>query len=254
MVWLQWVLFFVSVALQVYVIALLRRGPYKDYPFALIYSLVLLLTSAADALALAGVLSLSKPEQRFFYYRNDAVRQFLLFVVVVSLIERAMQGSPYRKRVRVVLGGLAVLSVFISLTVHSGAPRFVLWMTEVSRDLSFGSVALTLLLWTLLISSPRKDHQLLLVTGGLGLQFTGEAIGQSLRQLSHHHHVILFVGNLLMSVAHLLRLYVWMEAFGRREVLPQIQEEPGGNVSTFHNQAQKLFCQISPPIGGKLSS
>ena len=49
--WLQWVIFFVSVALQVYVIALLRRGAYKNYPFALVYSVVLLLTSVADALA-----------------------------------------------------------------------------------------------------------------------------------------------------------------------------------------------------------
>jgi len=246
MVWLQWVFFCVSVALQVYVIALLKRGAYKDYPFALAYSVVLLLTSVADALALAGVLSLSKAGLRFFYYRNDAARQFLLFTVVVSLIERAMQASPYRKRVRVTLAGLAVLSVFISLTVHSGAPRFVLWMTEVSRDLSFGSVALTLLLWSLLISSPRKDHQLLLVTGGLGLQFTGEAIGQSLRQLSHHHHAILLLGNMLMSVAHLLRLYVWMEAFRRREVSPQLQKEPGENVPTFQSRAPMFFSRIPP--------
>jgi hypothetical protein len=245
MVWLQWAIFLVSIALQLYVIALLRRGPYKDYPFALLYSIVLLLTSVADALAHAGVLTLSKSGQRFFYYRNDAARQFLLFVVVVSLIERAMQASPYRRRVRFLLAGLAALSVFISLTVHAGAPRFVLWMTEVTRDLSFGSVALTLLLWSLLISSPKKDRQLLMVTGGLGMQFTGEAIGQSLRQLSNHHHVILFLGNLLMSVAHLLRLYVWMEAFRRREASPQIQEEPGGNVSTFQSRARTLF-QPSP--------
>jgi hypothetical protein len=247
--WLQWVIFFVSAALQVYVIALLRRGAYKNYPFALVYSVVLLLTSVADALALAGVLALSKSGQKFFYYRNDAARQFLLFTVVVSLIERAMQASPYRKHVRLALAGLAVLSVFISLTVHAGAPRFVLWMTEVTRDLSFGSVVLTLLLWFLLISSPRKDHQLLMVTGGLGLQFTGEAIGQSLRQLSHHHHGILFLGNMLMSLAHLLRLYVWMEAFRKREVSPQIQEEPGGNASTFPGRAPNLFTQISTPIG-----
>jgi hypothetical protein len=242
--WLQWAIFFVSVALQVYVIALLRRGAYRDYPFALIYSVVLLLTSAADAVARTGVLSLSKQAQRVFYYRDDAARQFLLFVVVVSLIERAMQASPFRKHVRTALAGLAVLSVFISLTVHAGAHTFVLWMTEVTRDLSFGSVALTLLLWSLLISSPRKDHQLLLVTGGLGLQFTGEAIGQSLRQLSNHHHAILLTGNLLMSIAHLLRLYVWMEAF-RRQVSPQIQEEPGENVPTFQGRAQTLYQSAS---------
>jgi hypothetical protein len=249
MAWLQWAIFFVSLALQIYIIALLRRGAYRNYPFVLAYSVVLLLTSIADAAATAGLLSLSKPELRFFYYRNDAARQFLLFVVVVSLIERAMQASPHRMRVRVGLGALAVFSVFISLTVHSNARSFVLWMTEVTRDLSFGSVALTLLLWSLLISWPRKDHQLLMVTGGLGLQFTGEAIGQSLRQISHHHHAILFTGNLLMSVAHLLRLYVWLEAFRKANVSPQTQQqaekEPGGNIGAFPGRAQMLSESIA---------
>jgi hypothetical protein len=225
----------------VYVIALLRRGAYRDYPFALAYSVVLLLTSVADAAALAGVLALTKAEQRFFYYRNDAARQFLLFVVVVSLIERALQASPYRTRVRLGLTAAATLAVFISLTVHSGAPRFALWMTEVTRDLSFGSVVLTLLLWTLLLSSPKKDHQLLIITGGLGLQFTGEAIGQSLRQLSHHHQIILFAGNILMSVAHLLRLYVWAVSFSRPDAAAQTRQEPGQNASTFGRAHTTLF-------------
>jgi hypothetical protein len=245
MVWLQWAIFFVSLALQVYVIAWLRRGAYKDYPFALAYSIGLLLTSIADAASKAGLLGLTKSTQRFFYYRNDAVRQFLLFVVVVSLIERAMQASPHRRYVRLALAGLAVVSVFISLTVHSHESSFVLWMTEVTRDLSFGSVVLTLMLWLMLISSPRKDHLLLMVTGGLGLQFTGEAIGQSLRQLSYHYHhdpYILFLGNILMSIAHLLRLYVWLEAFRRRPVSSALtKEKPGGNLNPFPSRAETLF-------------
>jgi len=218
MVWLQWVIFFASLALQVYVIALLRRGAYKDYPFVLAYLLVLLVTSFADAAALAKVITLSKSAHLYFYYRNEAARQFLLFIVVVSLIERAMKASPHRGKVRMILAGIAVLAAGVSLSVHSGARTFTLWMTEVARDLSFGSVALTLLLWSLLISWRRKDHQLLMVTGGLGLQFTAEAIGQSLRQLSQGDHTIQLIGNLLMSVAHVLRLYVWREAFRRSQL------------------------------------
>lgn len=241
MVWLQWVIFFASLALQVYVIALLRRGAYKDYPFVLAYLLVLLLTSIADAAALADIITLSKTEQRYFYYRDEAARQFLLFIVVVSLIEYAMKNSPYRWRVRTILGAMAVLAVGVSLTVHSGAQTFTLWMTEVTRDLSFGSVALTLLLWSMLISWPRKDRRLLMVTGGLGLQFTAEAIGQSLRQLSQHNHSILLIGNLLMSIAHLLRLYVWWEAFRSPEIKVEKRKEPGRNVEAFQGRAQTLF-------------
>ncbi len=225
MLWLQWAIFAVSLALQVYVIVLLlRNGAYKDYPFALAYSVVLLFTSIADAAAHAGLVS--KGSLKFFYYRNEAARQFLLFVVIVSLIECAMKASPYRTRVRLALAGLAGVALFISLTVHA-ENNFTLWMTAVTRDLSFGSVVLTLALWSLLISSPKKDRELLMLAGGLGLQFTGEAIGQSLRQISRHRPVILFFGNLLMAVAHLMRLYVWMEAFSRPRVVTQKQKEPG---------------------------
>jgi len=240
MVWFQWVIFAVSVALQVYVIALLRRGAYKEYPFAFAYSIVLLVTSVADAVARAHISSFSKEAWWVYYYRNEAARQFLLFTVVVSLIERALQSSRHRARVRLLLAALATCSVFASLIIHSDA-KFVLWMTEVSRDLSFGSVVLTLLLWSLLISSRRKDHQLLMVTGGLGLQFTAEAIGQSVRQLSHHHHGVLFVGNLLGTLAHLLRLYVWLEAFRRARTPEETQFEPAGEPTAFPRQAQTLF-------------
>jgi len=245
MVWLQWVIFFASLALQVYVIALLRRGAYKDYPFVLAYLLVLLVTSFADAAALAKVITLSKSAHLYFYYRNEAARQFLLFIVVVSLIERAMKASPHRGKVRMILAGMAVLAAGVSLSVHSSARTFTLWMTEVARDLSFGSVALTLLLWSLLISWRRKDHQLLMVTGGLGLQFTAEAIGQSLRQLSQGDHTIQLIGNLLMSVAHVLRLYVWREAFRRSPLKTDKRQEPDRNVETFPGRAQQTLFEAS---------
>jgi hypothetical protein len=118
-------------------------------------------------------------------------------------------------------------------------------MTEVAGDLSFGSVVLTLLLWSTLIASRKKDNQLLLVTGGLGLQFTVEAIAQSLRQLSRHRPAILLAANLLLSAAHLMRLYVWREAFRRPARLSEkdIKKDtkPDGNSPEFSRQAETLF-------------
>src|SRR5437588_542548 len=122
MMWWSWFLFAASLALQVLVIASLRRGALKDYSVVFGYCLVLILAVLA--------------------------------------------------------------AVSISLEIHSASSgKFILWVTQVARDLSFASVVLTLVLWLILISSRKKDHQLLMVTGGLGLQFTGEAIGQSLRQV-----------------------------------------------------------------------
>jgi len=242
MIWLQWLIFFISLALQVFVIGLLRRGAYKDYPFVFAYSLVLIMTTVADGAVFSGVAHMEHG-----FYRNEAIRQLLLFLVVMSLMDRAVRDRPYRGRVRIFLTLSACVAVLISVEIHRGA-HYNLWATQVGRDLSFGSVGLTLLLWVTLISSQvssqRRDTQLLMITGGLGLQFTGEAIGQSMRQLSvPHHHILLLAGNLVLAASHLMRLYVWSEAFRRPRALQEINKEPGGDTRRFDRQAQQILAE-----------
>jgi hypothetical protein len=242
MIWLQWLIFFVSLALQIFVIGLLRRGAYKDYPFVFVYSLVLIMTTVADGAVFAGVAHMDNG----LFYRNEALRQLLLFTVVMSLMDRAIRERPYRGRIRIFLALSACAAVLISVEIHREARdlHYNLWATQVGLDLSFGSVVLTLLLWVTLISSQRKDAQLLMVTGGLGLQFTGEAIGQSMRQMSvPHHHILLLAGNLVLTASHLMRLYVWSEAFRRPRRLEHIDKEPGDDVPTFRRQAQTLLIE-----------
>jgi hypothetical protein len=239
MVWLQWLPFFVSLALQVLVIGSLRRGGYKDYPFVFIYSLVLIMTTVVDgaAHADAGIRDWTQG-----FYRNEALRQLLLFTVVMSLMDRAIAGRPYRGRIRLFLMLFATAAVLVSVSIHGGS-QLSLWATQVGRDLSFASVVLTLLLWVTLLSSQRKDTQLLMVTGGLGLQFTGEAIGQSIRQISHHNRTLLFIGNGLMIASHLIRLYVWREAFRRTQLPQEVKKEPDGNVTDCSNQAHQTLAE-----------
>ena len=83
----------------------------------------------------------------------------------------------------------------------------------------------------------RANH---MITGGLGLQFTLEAIGQSLRQLSRHRPAILLIANILVSVAHLLRLYVWREAF-RKPRNEKKKIEPGREDAASPRQAQTVL-------------
>ena len=144
-----------------------------------------------------------------------------------------------RGRVRLLLiaGGFA--AIFVSLQIHSSG-SLGLQITETTRDLSFPSVGLTLLLWLLLIAFRKKDHQLLMVTGGLGLQFTGEAIGQSLRQLSKDHLTILIVGNLVAAGTHLLRLYVWNAAFRKAPLKDKGPTEKPLEAFSPSAQAQKI--------------
>jgi hypothetical protein len=244
MTWFSWLVFAISVVLHLSVVASLCRGEYKKYPFVFVYCLLYLVTVTAEALVFAGAVPLSGLSRAVFYYRVNAARDFTLFAVVVSLIEQTMRDKPYRLRIRYLLGALAGVSVFLSLYIHSVARTYNLWMTQVVRDLSFGSSVLTFVLWSLLIVARKKDRQLLMLTGGLGVQFTGEAIGQSLRQLSAesgffaaHRHSILLAGNLLASASHLIQIYVWWHAFRGSGGVEKINKEPDGDLPRFGRQA-----------------
>src|SRR5437763_5007409 len=137
MAWLQWLTFFVSLALQILVIGSLRRGAYKDYPFVFAYSLVLIMTTVVDGAAYADA---NIRAWAHGFYRNEALRELLLFTVVMSLIDRAMRGRPFRGRMRILLTMSAFLVALISVFAHWDAhdAHFSLWMTQVGRDLSFG--------------------------------------------------------------------------------------------------------------------
>ena len=85
-------------------------------------------------------------------------------------------------------------------------------MTPWTRDLNFGAAILDMGLWALLIGSQRKDRKLLLVTGALGIQFTGAAIGQALREMSSASSVVTIAGDFVV-LTNLARLYIWWQAF-----------------------------------------
>jgi hypothetical protein len=157
-----------------------------------------------------------------------------------------MRGHHFRSRMRVLLALAIPAVVAASLYIHydDSSHMFVLWMTRVTRDLSFGSVVLTLLLWLTLISSKTREHQLLMITGGLGLQFTGEAIGQSLRQMSQDHYSILVIGNLVGGLTHLLRLYVWTEAFRRPAASEPGNDPSGERHESIPRPAQSLYQSV----------
>jgi hypothetical protein len=91
-------------------------------------------------------------------------------------------------------------------------------MTRWTRDLNFCAAILDLGLWALLIGSRRKEYKLLLITGALGLQFAGGAIGQALRDMSP---AIVAAASDFLMIANLARLYIWWQAFrGQPNTLP----------------------------------
>ncbi len=228
----QWAFIVASLVLQVMVIQAFIRGPYRQYPFAFTYSLVLFFTTIMDTARWSGAERLVPQE----FYQTETLRQVFLFAVVVSFIDRAMEQFLYRQRVRGVLIALALAVAYGSILFHSeGSPVNAYYnqlgdlATRVARDLSFTAVVLTLLLWSMLLGRKAVDRQLLLATGGLGLQFTGDAIGQSLRQLALPGRIkwLVITANILIVVAHLMRVYVWWEAFRKEPTVIEVTPPHG---------------------------
>jgi xanthosine utilization system XapX-like protein len=148
-----------------------------------------------------------------YYWGAELTRQSAMFLVVVSL---ALDVIPDNRRRRMILNlvmagaGLFWLGSLL-LTYQSELNP---WMTQVVRNLSFGSAVLDLGLWFALISSRSRDTTRLMIVGGLGLQMTGEAIGTSIRQLLPGWNTAL-AGSLFVVFAHFLCLVIWLYAFSR---------------------------------------
>ena len=204
--------------LNLLVIAALLRGDYRRFPFILVYVLVEFLATAAEIPAYWAVFTHSPRGvdlQVYIYWMDEAIAQVLIFIVVMDLIYRATEKHRARRILRIGLIVGAVSFAAISLAIHYKPTRAGVWMTPWTRDLNFCAAILDLALWTILIASREKDRRLLLLSGALGIYFTGEAIGYSVMQLAalHRSHAIALFGSTLVVAADIVRSYIWLRVF-----------------------------------------
>jgi hypothetical protein len=214
--------YLIGLPLELMVIALLLRGEYKRYPFIFLYVVVDFLTTVIEIPSSLAYFSRTREASRFWakmFWTNEQIIQVLVFLVVISLVYRATEHLRPR---RTLLAGIicgTVLVAGISFLVHyydsSLGPGPFRYMTPWTRDLNFAAAILSMGLWALLIGSRQKDRKLLLVTGALGIQLTGGAIGQALRDMSPAavSSAILIAANEFTVITNLMRLYIWWQAF-----------------------------------------
>jgi len=231
--------------LNLLIISALLRGDYRRYPLILAYTVVEFLAAAAELPAYWAVYrhtAQSEDLQRFVYWMDEAIAQVLIYAVVIALLYRASQKLASRRVIRLCLTVGAVAFAGGSFFFHMMRwhdHRIGMWMTPWTRDLNFCATVLDLVLWGMLIASRERDQRVLLLSGALGIQFTGEAIGESVRQLAmgwHSHGVAQFGGE-LMVVADLVRCYIWWRVFRTAES-PAMQALPAARVGTQAAQKQ----------------
>jgi hypothetical protein len=214
----------VGVPLEFLVVAALLRGEYRRFPFVFAYATADLVTTLVEIPAnVDHMLHSQDPQiwQHFahIYWINEVVLRAFILAVVISLIDQAATHVRSRRLVRAGLIAGALLFAGISFALHyrPAMKFFGYWMVPWTRDLNFGSAILDLGLWTLLISSRGGDRRLLLISGALGMQFAGEAIGYALSNLSIAQTInsLELTGSIIAMLADLVCLYVWWRTFRR---------------------------------------
>jgi hypothetical protein len=214
---LQYTSWLVGVPLELLIIAALLRGAYRRYPLLLLYATALFLTTAIEVSVnqayFAGIhFAYSRAT---YYWVDEGIREGLMFAVVLSLGYLATERLRSRNLVRIALIAGGIVFAVLSFVVHhqlehsSDAGRWR-WMTLWTRDISFASAVVDLAVWALLLAYRQKDTQLLLLSGGFGIQFTGDAIGESLRYL--FRRLPLTPGDFIEIATSLTALWIWWQA------------------------------------------
>jgi hypothetical protein len=219
----QWAFIIAGAIVQVLLIATLVRGSYRDFPFLFAYAIASFLATAVEVAAILDLMGWSRYTYKY-YWINDAILQTMIVLLVLSLVHLSLREHPRRAFLMRVLGLAAVAVATISLAVYWEEPLNHR-MTNVARNLSFGAVLLNLALWMSLIRNRLPDRRVLLISGALGIQMAGQAIGHSLRQLATPSRSLFLVnaGNVVIAVAHVMCLYLWWLVLRNYEVrVPQV--------------------------------
>jgi hypothetical protein len=211
----------IGIPLEVLIITALLRGPYRRYPLVFVYMIVTFVITVVEVpiyteawfTRAAAVLH----QAAEVYWVSEWVLQVLIFATVLSLIDQATVGSQRRRTMRLGLTIVALLFAGTSFFIHyrPSPVKLGYWMTPWTRDLSVCATVLDLTLWTILIASRQKDRRLLLISGAFGMQFTGEAIGEAIRNLAVPNMVraLSLTGSVVDMLANLACLYVWWRTF-----------------------------------------
>jgi hypothetical protein len=206
-------LIFVGLGLQAAVIHVLIKGPLRRFPVLFGYAIVLLLTTVVDATAY-----FNGPEFRAafreYYWIDEIIRWASFFILVLSLIAQALSGSPRHGKV---LGLLTLASVMVAglsaWCLYDPAAKLSGWMTEVVRNLAFFASILNLIMWSAMVRSRKTRLDLLLISSGLGLETTGDAIAQSIRPFFTRSTI--WIPNIFNILTHLACLLIWWRALQR---------------------------------------
>ncbi len=213
----------VGLPLQFLVVAALLRGALRRFPLVLAFSAVeLIYALVLTPSALETMRGLHPPGAPYWvtFWFGGAITQLLLYAVVISFLYEAagrLRSAQVARMLLILVACLVAGGTFLA-TYDKSLPRG-LWLTPWFRDLNFACAVMDIVLWTSLLAARDRDRQLMMLSGGLGVQFAGAAIGESLRQMAmqSRSHPLALAGGVIIVTANLFRFLTWWQALRRRQ-------------------------------------
>lgn len=206
---------------------LLLRGPFRRYPLLLVYCCTVLARFGAEGFALSSG-GVQSPLYRNVYWTGELVDQSLLFLLVITLTYRAMEGNPLRAGMGKMLGLIAVVAVLLPFVLYH--PYFTgRWFRHTSQLISLGAAFMNLLLWTAIIGKKGRDPQLLMVSAGVGVAVTGLAITYGLLQFMSSE-TVRWLPDVFKGLTQVAGNAIWCWAF-RPGFAPRQRDNPPGHVA-----------------------
>jgi hypothetical protein len=242
--------YLVGLPLEVLIIAALLRGAYRRFPFVFAYAVASFLASAVE-LPLWVMSNLDKGSRILYvrtYWIAEQILLPLIYAVVISLIYESSISLRSRRMVRTLVIVGALLFAGITFLIHfDGKIGVGQWMTPWTQKLNFGAAILDLGLWAMLIGSRKKDQRVLILSGALGIQFTGEAIGESFRNMAQARHIrwLSYSASLWIVATNIIFLYMWWQAF--RQAAPRKTPPAAAPVESERSASIKAEVNIKEP-------
>ena len=205
----------VALTLHAVLVVLLLRDLSRKYFIVFLYSATYLLTTAVESIVIRQIGSRTAIYNRI-YWTNEIILDLLLFLMVILLPFQAAEGSVLRGAVGKMLFAVALIAIALPFAVGSRPYFTARWFIFTSQILNFGGALMNLGLWTALIGSKRRDPRLLLVSTGLGVTVTGQAIHYGILLLTKSP-MIRDASDVINAIMYLVGVAIWCWAFRPRE-------------------------------------
>ncbi|HEY4362268.1 MAG TPA: hypothetical protein VGN17_14935 [Bryobacteraceae bacterium] len=165
----------VALALELYLVLLLLRGPFRKYPLFFAYAIAQVLGDSLEAYVYYHYGHDSRI-YRTCYWTTEGTSALMLFLVVISFTYEALRGNPLLAKAGRILATIAVLiSVSPFVLFHSRIFSYR-WFNSTDQMLNFGCAIMNLVLWGALLANRHRDSQLLAISMGLGIVATSSGV------------------------------------------------------------------------------